>query len=127
MAIAVTSAVLHDGVRNTVMQFTGVSDGTGQETGVAKVEVSQLSPPPVTVKINRIEYDINGGSVKLSWDADEDKDFAILSGQGFMEYCNINGLVNSAGQGRTGDILLSTLGFEENSSYTLKFDLIKKF
>jgi|ERR1700752_773868 len=127
MAITVTSDTLYDGVRNAVMQFTGVSDGSGQETGVIKVDVSQLNPPPVSVKVNRIEYDVNGGNVKLSWDADSDVDFAILSGQNVLEYCNINGLVNSAGEGKTGDILLSTLGFEENSSYTIKLHLIKKF
>lgn len=127
MAIAVTSAVLHDGVRNCVMQFTGVSDGSGQETGAVKVDVSELSPPPVTVKVRRIEYDVNGGNVKLSWDADEDVDFAVLTGQGCLDYCNINGMVNSANGGKTGDILLSTLGFAENSSYTVKLELIKKY
>lgn len=127
MAIAVTTAVLHDGKRNAVMQFTGVSDGSGQETGVVKVDVSELNPPPVSVKINRIEYDVNGGDVKLSWDADEDIDFAILAGQNILDYWKSNGIVNNAGMGKTGDILLSTLGFEENSSYTIKLDLIKKF
>lgn len=127
MAIAVTSAVLHDGKRNAVMQFTGVSDGSGQEVGAVKVDVSELNPPPVTVKVKRIEYDVNGGDVKLSWDADEDIDFAVLSGQNVLDYCNINGMVNSANSGKTGDILLSTLGFAENSSYTIKLDLIKKY
>jgi hypothetical protein len=127
MAIAVTSHILHDGRRNAVIQFTGVSDGSGQETGVVKVDVSELNPPPVTVKIKRIEYDVNGGDVKLSWDADVDVDFAVLSGQNCLDYCNMGGMVNSAEMGKTGDINLSTLGFELNSSYTIKFDLIKKF
>ncbi len=127
MAIAVTSAVLHDGRRNATMQFTGVSDGSGQETGVVKVDVSELNPRPVTVKVNRIEYAVDGGQVKLSWEADVDVDFAVLSGQNILDYCFINGMVNSAGPGKNGDILLSTLGFEENSSYTIKLDLIKKF
>ena len=127
MAIAVTSTILHDGKRNTVMQFTGVSDGSGQETGAIKVDVSELRPQPLTVKIKRIEYDVNDGNIKLSWDADTDVDFAILSGQGMLDYCKIDGLINSAGAGRTGDILLSTLGFAENSSYTLKLEMIKKY
>ncbi len=127
MAIAVTSAILHDGRRNVVMQFTGVSDGSGQETGEVKVDVSELNPPPATVKITRIEYDVNGGDVKLSWDADADEDFAVLSGQNCLHYYNMGGMVNSAEMGKTGDILLSTLGFEENSSYTIKLDMIKKF
>lgn len=127
MAITVTSAILHDGRRNTVMQFTGVSDGSGQETGVVKVDVSTLNPPPVTVKIKKIEYSVNGGDITLSWDADADVDFAVLSGQGCLDYCNMGGMVNNAEMGKTGDILLSTLGFEENSSYTLKLDMIKKF
>ena len=127
MSITTTSEVLHDGRRNVVMQFTGVSDGSGQEAGVIKVDVSELSPPPKSVKINYIQYDVNGGIVKLSWDADEDINFATLSTYGEFDYCKINGIVNSAGLGKTGDILLTTSGFVENSSYTIKLDMIKKF
>lgn len=127
MAITATSIVLHDGQRNAVMQFIGVSDGSGQEIGEVKVDVSELNPPPKAVKVNRIEYSVDGGSIKLSWDADVDADFAILSGQNFFDYCNINGMTNSADMPNSGDILLSTMGFEVNSSYTIKLDLIKKF
>lgn len=127
MAIATTSAILRDGVRNAVIQLTGRSDGSGQEIGVIKVDMSDLTPRPIGVKINRIEYDIRGGSIKLSWDADADIDFAILAGYSALDYCRMNGIVNNAEEGKTGNILLSTMGFEENSSYTIKLDLIKKY
>ena len=127
MAITATSEILYDGRRNVIMQFTGISNGTGQETNVTKVDISQLMPKPITVKIERIEYDVTGGVVKLAWDADEDVNFAVLTGFDELDYCNINGMVNSAGYGKTGNILLSTSGFEENSAYTIKLNMIKKF
>lgn len=127
MAIEVTSEILHDGARNVVMQFTGRSDGAGQEAGVVKVDVSELQPPPETVKVERVEYAVTGGIVKLSWAANSAVVFAVLSGQGEFDYCNIDGMVNSAGEGRNGDILLTTEDFELNSAYTIKLDMVKKF
>lgn len=127
MAITATSAILQDGRRNAVVQLTGISDGSGQEIGEVKVDMSDLNPSPKSVKVNRIQYDVNGGDVKLSWDGDVDIDFAVLTGRNTLDYCKINGMVNSADDPKSGNILLSTLGFELNSSYTIKLDLIKKY
>ena len=45
MADAVTSQTIQDGVKNVVMKFTNISDGTG-ESAVAKVDVSALTAGP---------------------------------------------------------------------------------
>ena len=45
MADAVTSQTIQDGVKNVVMKFTNISDGSG-ESAVAKVDVSALSAGP---------------------------------------------------------------------------------
>jgi hypothetical protein len=127
MAITATSAILQDGRRNAVVQLTGISDGSGQEIGEVKVDMNDLNPSPKSVKVNRIQYDVNGGDVKLSWDGDVDIDFAVLTGRNTLDYCKINGMVNSVEDPKSGNILLSTLGFELNSSYTIKLDLIKKY
>lgn len=129
MAIEVTTQILHDGARNAVVQITGRSDGSGQETGVTKVDVSELQPPAARVAITRLTYDITGGMVELLWDADADVPFAKLEGNNVSDYERIGGLQNAAwGElGANGDILLTTRGFGLDSSYTIKFDLIKKY
>jgi hypothetical protein len=126
MAIATTSQTLHDGVRNVVMQFTGISDGSGQEADVIKVDVSELSPPCDRVKILNLTHDVHGGVVTIAWAADTPVVFAQLSGQNETCYRMEGGLQNNADESGTGDILLSTEGFELNSSYTIKLEMVKK-
>lgn len=129
MAIATTIQILHDGARNAVVQFTGRSDGTGQETNAVKVDVSELQPPARFVSIRYLTYDVAGGSVTLSWAADENVPFAELQYNDCIDYSRIAGLKNGAKDelGVTGDILLSTHGFEADSVYTIKLELIKKY
>jgi len=128
MAINTTSQILRDGARNLVMQFTGIADGPGQETNALKVDVSELSPLAATVAVERIDYAISGGEVDLAWDADVPVIFATLSGQGCFDYCRVSGLQNNvADANRTGDILLSTRGFDLDSSYTVTLSMIKRY
>lgn len=128
MAINTTSAILRDGARNLVMQFTGIADGPGQEVNVTKVDVSELSPPAATVAVANIEYSINSGEVDLAWDADVPVIFATLAGQGWLDYAKVTAMQNSAvDANRTGDIVLTTRGFDLDSSYTVKLTMIKKY
>jgi hypothetical protein len=127
MAITTTSQTLYDNARNVVMQFTGISDGSGQEAAVIKVDVSELSPPCDRVRISKLTHDVQGGAVTLSWAADTPVVFAQLSGDNETDYRREGGLQNSADESRTGDILLSTEGFELGSSYTIKLEMVKKF
>lgn len=125
MAIATTSQVVYDGLRNVIMQFTGRSDGEGQETNVVKVDVSSLTPPCDKVRIHKITYDIRGGMVELLWDDQTPVPFLELSGPNEIEYCRAP-LQNGATDSASGDILLSTKGFELNSSYSIKIEMKKK-
>jgi hypothetical protein len=129
MAIEVTTQILYDGERNAVIQVTGRSDGSGQETNVVKVDVSELNPPPARVAIKTLTYDVAGGSIELLWAADENVPFANLEGSDCIDYQRIGGMQNGAwGElGANGDILLTTHGFELDSVYTLKFELKKKY
>ena len=126
MAIDTTSQVVYDGPRNVIVSFTGVSDGEGQETNAVKVDVSQLIPPCDRVRIEKVSYDVNGGRVELLWDAQTPKPFLEMSFGGEFEYCRAP-LQNSGGDTATGDILLSTKGFELGSSYTVTLEMKKKW
>lgn len=128
MAMTVTAKVLYEGVRNITMQFTGTSDGSGDETLQTKVDVSTLTPPCKRVAVTKVSYDSAYGILRMYWDALTPVEFASFGTAGEFDYCDIGGLQNGAGSGGdvTGDILFSTQGFELNSTYTVKLDMVKK-
>lgn len=126
MAIITTTQTLEEGPRNLIVQWTGRSDGSGSEDLVRKVDVSELSPKCGSVKINRISGSVDFGVVELYWDALDPKKFATLSGTIDLDYCKAGGLTNNAGLPKTGDLLLSTVGFELNSTYVLLVEMVKK-
>lgn len=128
MAIETEIHTVHDGERNCVLQIIGKSDGTGNELNVVKVDVSELTPPCDTVRIEEVTYDVAGGTVTLAWDDLTPLPFAHLIGNDSMTYCHVGGLNNRADpQSRSGDILLSTNDFDPNGSYTILLKMKKKF
>lgn len=128
MAITATTHIAHDGERNVLVQLVGVSNGTDQETDEKKIDVEALSPTPTSVKIRMIDFVVSGpGTVTLSWEAvPTPVPFAVLQGHGDFKYDKIEGLPNLAAD-KTGNILLSTTGFEADSSYTIALSMIKKY
>lgn len=124
MADAVSSQTIIDGTRNVVMKFTNSSDGTG-EAGVVKVDVSALSGAPSDVKITRIHYSVSGMIARLLWDATADVTIVDLQGDGCFDFTCFGGLTNNAGAGKTGDILLTTVGHTAADSYTIVLEMAK--
>ena len=125
MAVSSTVQKLIDGPRNVVFALTGLGDGLGQESKVIKVDVSALNPAVSTVRVNKISGNVDFGVVELFWDALVPVRFAVLSGQFEHEYSRVGGLTNNAGGGRTGDIILTTVGFELNSTYDILIEMVK--
>lgn len=127
MAVATTSQIVYDGTRNCVMQFTGIGDGNDGENNVVKVDASELTPAPKSLKVTKITYDVNGGVVQLLWSADAPVPFVNLISVNEIDYGLTNGMPNGGGDTANGDILLSTLGFESGSSYNVTLEMVKKF
>jgi len=127
MAVQTTSQVLHDGARNLVMQFTGICDGLGDEAAAIKVRMADLSPVPLSVKVRKVHYDVSGGLVQLLWAATENVPFLTLSGFDTIKYNFIGGMKNGGGDTANGDILLSTLGFDAGSTYSITLEMVKKY
>ena len=108
------------------MLFTGTLD-TANESATAKVDVSALTPVPTKVKVDKIHYTVSGGlTVVLAWDATADVTFAALSGSGCLDATSFGGLHNNAGEGITGDIMFSTLGWAGVLSYTIVLEMTKR-
>lgn len=119
MADTVTSQILVDGYRNTIIKLTNFSDGTG-ESAVTKVTASSLSGAPDNLRIDKVWYDIQGMSVRLLWGASSDVDALILGqGQRELNFEPFGGIQNNAGAGKTGNIKFTTIGASANDSYTI--------
>ncbi len=134
MADALTSQVIQDGGRTAVLKFTNVSDGTGQSEAVL-VDVSSLSADPVTkqactgVTLQKITFSNIGMGVELLWDAttnticwDLNADYTTDE-----DFTNFGGIRNTAGSGKTGDIMLTTTGHTNGDSYVIVLTLYKDF
>lgn len=131
MADAVTSQKLIDGSEHVVYVLTNASDGTG-ESAVLKVDVSGLNTGPggatcTGVKINRVDFCTFGMAVNLLWDATSDVVALSLQGNGTFDFAPYGGLQNNAGTGKTGDLLLTTVGHTSGDTYTVILDLEKVY
>ena len=133
MADAVTSTTLMDSDRVAIIQLTNTSDGTG-EAAVKKIDVSALSDSSTGqactgVRLAKIVYSTFGMSVKLLWDATTDTicwdlNADYTTDEDFTEF---GGIRNTAGSGKTGDIMLTTTGHTNGDSYVIVLTLYKDF
>ena len=122
-----------DSDRVAIIQLTSTSDGTG-EAAVKKVDVSALSDSSTGqactgVRLAKIVYSTFGMSVKLLWDATTDTICWDLNenytdSEDFTEF---GGIRNTAGSGKTGDIMLTTTGHAGGDSYVIVLTLYKDF
>lgn len=130
MADTVTNRTLIDGARNAVVILTNSSDGTG-ESAVLKVDVSGLNSfggqSCSGVNIRRVHYNTFGMAAQLLWDATTDVTALILQGDGMFDFTTIGGLGNNSGTGKTGDILLTTIGHTSGDTYTIVLELEKVY
>jgi hypothetical protein len=133
MADAVTSTTLMDSDRVAIIQLTNTSDGTG-EAAVKKVDVSALSDSSTGqactgVRLAKIVYSTFGMSVKLLWDATTDTICWDLNADYTTDedFTDFGGIRNTAGSGKTGDIMLTTTGHTNGDSYVMVLTLYKDF
>ena len=133
MADAVTSTTLMDSDRVAIIQLTSTSDGTG-EAAVKKVDVSALSDSSTCqactgVRLARIVYSTFGMSVKLLWDATTDTICWDLNADYTTDedFTDFGGVRNTAGSGKTGDIMLTTTGHTNGDSYVIVLTVYKDF
>lgn len=120
-----TSQTLVDGTVNVVVQINGLCDDGLNETGVVKVDVSELDGAPARVKLCKITGAVNYGVVMLSWSDTPDRPFLILENTVDFCYHKFGGLGNTEASGN-GDIILTTSGFDVNSNYSLLLEMEKR-
>jgi hypothetical protein len=129
MADAVASKVLFESPTKLIMQFTNLSDGTG-ESAVVKVDKSTLTCAnglePTSLRIDCIRGDVTGMAVSVLCARTSPLTIAVLGGLGEVELCfgGVGYETNTAGS--TGDITFTTTGQSSGDSYTLVIEMTKK-
>jgi len=135
MADAVTSQTLQDGPAVAVLNFTNLSDGSG-EAAVKKVDVSALSALQAAgneaacneVRIEKIVYATSGMVVRLLWDADtDDVCWELPSDESGVLNFEGGGLKNPRSTGTTGDVMFTTVGHSNTDWYSVYLWLRKKY
>jgi hypothetical protein len=128
MANDIVTRVLHDGERNVVLHIAITGDGSGEETATELVDVSALGLSPAEVKLHAITGDLTGFSLTLEWDATANEvAWEVPVGHSFMDFEHTGGVINNAGDGKTGDIDFTTVGLGDGDVGTLLLELRKKF
>lgn len=122
MADEVSTQVLVNNARRLVLKLTSQSDGTG-ESLVTKVDVSTYSASKVRIK--KIKYNVVGMLVTLFWGATTNVPICYLEGDGTICDEKEGGIINNAGTGVTGDLLLSTGRHTDGDSYTIILEMTK--
>ena len=133
MADAVTSQTIQDGERKAVLKFTNISDGSG-EAAVKKIDVSALSANSAgaactEVAVAKIWWQCVGMGVEFLNDADADTLIIGLSpdSNGFHDYSDFSGIPNDAGDGKTGDVMFTTIGASNTDTYTVIVEVLKSY
>lgn len=127
MALVTTADILHDGTINAVVQLTGFTDEIGDPEPIVAVAVRDMTPAARAVKVTGVEWTVGAGTVILAWaTATGSEPFVNLTGQGCLDYGLVNGALSRSGEA-TGDILLSTDGFDDGSNFTVKLRMRKRF
>ncbi len=133
MADTVTSQTIQDGERKAVLKFTNISDGSG-EAAVKKIDVSALSANSAgaactEVAVAKIWWQCVGMGVELLNDATADTLIIGLSpdSNGYHDYTDFSGIPNNAGDGKTGDVMFTTIGASNTDTYTVIIEVLKSY
>ena len=109
MANTITLQTLVDGSTNLVVKAHIVGDNSGDEAATVLIDASAYSAD--SLKIEKIYSSLAGFSVNLIWDATTNVDIVTLTqSDSTMDFREFGGLWNNAGTGKTGDILMDTVG-----------------
>lgn len=113
MAATITKKFTLKGSKLFILHLSVVSDGAaGETTNGVLVDVS-ADLPGSEFKIQSLLWSLVGFSAKLDWDATANTHaFSLTDGSDDMCFLSKMGssIVNNAGAGKTGDLLISTTG-----------------
>lgn len=113
---------IEDGARNLIIKV----DGAGAEASTQIVDASSLNPPCESLSLLKVQYSLDpASSMQIQWDATAATVAWNLFGSSgnCLDFCDVGGIPNNAGAGKTGDVLLST---DSTTAYSLYLHFIKR-
>lgn len=126
MANTVARQVLVNGSKNYVVKYTAVGDGSGEVS--ASLVNSVTGDMGTANAIMSVRGICTGCTAQLLFDATTDL-FAIGLPQDkdiHFDFHNIGGLINNAGTGKTGDLLITSSSLGAGDTITLVVKMKKK-
>lgn len=126
MANAITRQVLSNGLKNYIVRYTITGDGSGEETASRINNVS--GDMGTDNKIWKIEAVLHGFDAQVLWDATTDVVACSLPTEVdcHLSFVKQGGIINNAGTGKTGDLLLATAGLGAGDYGTIVVHVKKK-
>ena len=130
MANTQTTQVLIDNAIRSIIKSTITADGIVGDETFTIYDASAYTPATTNPKLDKIMV-FNTGDVGgiLKWNATADVTIFTLPDPDHtmnFDFTDFGGIVNNAGAGKTGDILLTTVGLDTaGDSITLILDIKK--
>jgi hypothetical protein len=118
---------IKNGVKRHVILCTNKSDGTGEDDAIKLKRTDLLTPSgniPSKLVIEKIEYDISGMEVLITYNNDNDEEVARLyNSSGVIDFRYMGGFVpmdEEEGEiPEGGDIVFTTDGATDGDSYNI--------
>ena len=135
MANVVTVQLIEQGVRNTVVKWTGLLDTSDEVYNVKLLPTTiGIIPVPSQWRLDYVWWSVSDGlEVQLFWDATSPTLIGAYAGRGKMDYWSFGGLQNNAGAGKTGGVGLSAISLPgvtytagKPLTYSMTLELVKQ-
>lgn len=128
MANTISKKTILDGDSLYILELEIEGDGSGEETGTNIIDVSAIGGTPSGIVIRKAWWSLTGFSASLLWDATTDVlALQCYEGEGGLDYMQIGGPIqNNAGTGKTGDLLMTTVGLGSGDKGTIRLECRKK-
>lgn len=112
MANIITTQIIKDDIHESIIKVNILGDASGEEANTIIYDASAYNWPTTENNLQYIEYDLHGFGASLLWDATVNVPMLSLveNCQAEVDFRKTGGIPNNAGAGKTGDILLTTLG-----------------
>ena len=121
-------AVLHR-VTSCTGTFATAETITGAQTAVARVQTGAQTIPSYRFTLSRIVYSVEGGAAVLIWEGTgggaNNRTTWACSDASDVVFSELGGALRNDANSATGNMLVSTRGFNANSSYSILMDLRK--
>lgn len=130
MANTITTVKLQDNAKWAIIKYNLVSDGTEEAASIV-FNASDYSGGGITstaLSIYKVMATINGvGQAQLFFDASANLPaWALEEGTTNLDFSDVGGIPNPTGSGKTGDVLITTLGLAAGDGVSIILKMKKK-